>query len=205
VQPEGPYYLGGFSGGGITALEMARQLLAAGQSIAALILLDTPLPTRDPISLGDKLSIHWQRLKRQGLGYGYRWLRDRIAWELDRRAKAGGPRGGDHHQFHDEVIEAAFRAALQRYQVQPYPADLTLFRPKLPVVYRLSGGRRANQWREIVFDDNGWGRFCQRVNVHEVPGDHDSMVLEPNVRVLAARLRETLDQAERKHRRSLAG
>jgi hypothetical protein len=31
------------------------------------------------------------------------------------------------------------------------------------------------------------------------------MVLEPNVRVLAARLRETLDQAERKHRRSLAG
>jgi len=29
-----------------------------------------------------------------------------------------------------------------------------------------------------------------------VPGDHDSMVLEPNVRVLAARLRRIIDEAE---------
>ena len=29
-----------------------------------------------------------------------------------------------------------------------------------------------------------------------MPGDHDSMVLEPNVRVLAARLRDSLDTAE---------
>jgi acyl transferase domain-containing protein/thioesterase domain-containing protein len=204
VQPEGPYYLGGFSGGGITAYEMARQLRAEGQSIAALILLDTPLPSRDPISRLDKLSIHWQRIRQQGLSYGYRWIKNRIQWELDQRAKQAGPRGGDQHQFHDEVIEAAFRAALGRYAVTPYPDELTLFRPRLPVVYTLSGGRRANQWREVIFEDNGWSRYCQQVSVHEVPGDHDSMVLEPNVRVLAARLRETLDQAERKHRRSLA-
>jgi thioesterase domain-containing protein len=32
--------------------------------------------------------------------------------------------------------------------------------------------------------------------VTEVPGDHDSMVLEPNVRVLAARMKEAIDAAE---------
>jgi len=30
-----------------------------------------------------------------------------------------------------------------------------------------------------------------------VPGDHDSMVLEPNVRVLASTLREALQRIER--------
>ena len=44
VQPEGPYLLGGFSGGGLTAYEMARQLLAAGEEVALLALLATRLP-----------------------------------------------------------------------------------------------------------------------------------------------------------------
>ena len=30
----------------------------------------------------------------------------------------------------------------------------------------------------------------------EVPGDHDAMVLEPNVRVLAAQIADRLDAAE---------
>ena len=34
------------------------------------------------------------------------------------------------------------------------------------------------------------------LDVFEVPGDHDSMVLEPNVRVLARKLREVIDAAE---------
>jgi thioesterase domain-containing protein len=35
--------------------------------------------------------------------------------------------------------------------------------------------------------------------VIEVPGDHDSMVLEPNVRVLAARLRAWIAAREARH------
>jgi hypothetical protein len=34
------------------------------------------------------------------------------------------------------------------------------------------------------------------LEVIEVPGDHDSMVLEPNVRVLAARMRAVITLAE---------
>src|SRR5204862_7058623 len=44
AQPKGPYLLGGFSGGGITAYEMARLLKSQGETIALLVLLDTPLP-----------------------------------------------------------------------------------------------------------------------------------------------------------------
>ncbi len=45
VQPEGPYFLGGYSSGGVIALEMARQLAARGESVGRVFLLDTYAPT----------------------------------------------------------------------------------------------------------------------------------------------------------------
>ncbi|WP_433965022.1 condensation domain-containing protein [Tunturiibacter gelidiferens] len=41
VQPQGPYHLLGYSFGGIVVLEMAHQLLAAGETIGLLGMLDT--------------------------------------------------------------------------------------------------------------------------------------------------------------------
>jgi acyl carrier protein len=40
VQPEGPYSLGGFCNGGMVAYEMAQQLLAAGESVSSLVLIN---------------------------------------------------------------------------------------------------------------------------------------------------------------------
>ena len=202
VQPEGPYLLGGFSGGGIAAFEMARQLRAEGQEVGALILLDTPLPYRDPITAADKLSIHAQRIRRRGAGYFADWVKNRVAWEIEQRRKRGEPAEVEGHRFHNEAIEQAFRASLSKYKMSEFEGALHLFRPKLPVEYQLSGGRLANQWREVIFEDNGWSRYCEDVRVQEVPGDHDSMVLEPNVRVLAAHLREAIEQAEVKARQA---
>jgi aspartate racemase len=39
IQPEGPYLLGGFCSGGVTALEMARQLQQRGEQVALLVLI----------------------------------------------------------------------------------------------------------------------------------------------------------------------
>jgi hypothetical protein len=44
VQPTGPYYLGGYCFGGVLAHEVGRQLAAAGEEIAAVILLDAAPP-----------------------------------------------------------------------------------------------------------------------------------------------------------------
>jgi nonribosomal peptide synthetase DhbF len=45
VQPEGPYYLGGASVGGVIAFEMAQQLVAANQDVAMLTLLESWPPS----------------------------------------------------------------------------------------------------------------------------------------------------------------
>ncbi|OYE01727.1 non-ribosomal peptide synthetase [Nostoc sp. 'Peltigera membranacea cyanobiont' 232] len=51
IQPTGPYYLGGWSMGGIIAFEMAQQLLAKGYEVALLALIDSYVPSLiSPIS-----------------------------------------------------------------------------------------------------------------------------------------------------------
>ncbi len=44
TQPRGPYWLGGYSGGGAIAFEMARQMLQAGHAVERLVLLDCNAP-----------------------------------------------------------------------------------------------------------------------------------------------------------------
>ena len=44
LQPEGPYFLGGFCFGGLLALEAARQLTAAGQEVALVVLIQSMHP-----------------------------------------------------------------------------------------------------------------------------------------------------------------
>jgi acyl-CoA synthetase (AMP-forming)/AMP-acid ligase II/thioesterase domain-containing protein len=42
LQPKGPFVLGGYCNGGIFAWELARQLIAHGREVQALIMVDTP-------------------------------------------------------------------------------------------------------------------------------------------------------------------
>ena len=196
VQPTGPYLLGGFSGGGLVAYEMAQQLLAAGEEVAQVIMLDTPYPAQVHLSLKDKITIKLEDLKREGVGMLTAWLRNRVHWEVQRYRKRKGLPARSAEQFHNEEIEAAFYRALGRYNGQPYPGQVSLLRPRLKVTYNLSDGRQLNQDRELIRADNGWSRLVENLSITEVPGNHDSMVLEPNVRVACGHMREALIRSE---------
>ena len=195
VQPHGPYLLGGFSGGGITAYEMAHQLEAEGEEVALVVMLDTPLPIRRSLEPKDRLLIQWQELRRQGLLYPFRWAANRIRWEIAKR-RTPEPTAAPDHQFHNAAIEAAFYEAIGTYKVRPWAGNLHLFRPPLRGKWEVSDGRLVDADRAYVLPDNDWSGWASGLQVQEVPGDHDSMVLEPNVRVLAARIRAAIEAAE---------
>jgi thioesterase domain-containing protein len=200
VQPHGPYFIGGFSGGGITAFEMAHQLKAAGEEVAMLLLLDSILPVEPPLSALDRARVQWIRLRQRGLGYLAEWARNRARWQMEQlEARFGGEQEEDlaEDDFHNVAIERAFRAALPRYPMRRYDGPVHLFRPVLDRAYVLGPDRVLNSEKRWVYPDNGWSPWVESIEVSEMPGDHDSMVLEPNVRVMAAKLRSLLESAGR--------
>nr|WP_281352018.1 SDR family NAD(P)-dependent oxidoreductase [Microvirga makkahensis] len=197
VQPQGPYTLGGFSGGGIAALEMARQLQEEGEKVDLLVMLDTPLPRSETLTWKDKIVMHLQRMRRAGPRHVLDIVQGRRAWRRrliqEQNALGSVAQGG----LHSAAIGAAFHRALERYEVRPYDGTITLFRPKLQPVHVFGPHRQINADRRFIYEDNGWTPYCRRIVVFEVPGDHDSMVLEPNVRVLATKMREAINGADK--------
>jgi acyl transferase domain-containing protein/thioesterase domain-containing protein/acyl carrier protein len=195
IQPHGPYLLAGFSGGGLVAFEMAQQLRAAGETVDMVVMLDTPYPEEVPLSAIDRVTMKLQDIGKEGGAFFGRWLRDKIAWRQKQRRKELQVEPVGTEQFHNDEIEAAFRRALGRYRADIYDGSVILLRPKLRIAYRLRDGRHLNAERSILKPDNGWTPFLSSLLVKEVPGDHDSMVLEPNVRVLATYMRDALKSA----------
>ena len=200
VQAEGPYYVGGYSGGGIHALEIAHQLKAQGQDCALLVMLDTPLPQRRLLSKLDRLTIQIQNIMQDGFRYPLNWARGRINWYFEQKNKAKALQTAEpDHQFHNAQIEAAFLGAIDNYAPHRWDGATVLFRPPMVPKWTLSKGRMISHERSYLFPDNDWGDLLPNLLVSEVPGDHDSMVLEPNVRVMASRMRHEIEKAEREY------
>jgi acyl transferase domain-containing protein/thioesterase domain-containing protein/acyl carrier protein len=198
VQPHGPYLLGGFSGGGIAALEMARQLREAGEETILLALLDTPTSSGLSMTIVEKFRFHATNLRREGIHYPTAWATGRIRWaRTKRRRRLGIVDESAEGALHSSEIEAAFYRALGRYETRRHHGVISVFRPKLAPTHIFGPDRQINVDKRFIYPDNGWTPWCDRVDVFEVPGTHDSMVLEPNVRVLAARMRREIDAAER--------
>ena len=195
VQPWGPYLLGGWSMGGVVALEMAQQFRAQGQRVALLALLDTRIPTADE-ELADedfdaRLLIDFVRYFGLSLD-----LRDSLArlpkHELLERVLEHAKRAGlmpsdievSQAQPFIELCKADFRAT-QNYVLHHYPGRITLFK---------AGQELAGTSSDPTL---GWSEWAAGgVDVHVVPGNHATMVYKPHVEVLAEKLRACLDHAQ---------
>jgi len=189
--------VGGFSGGGFKAYEVVQQLTAAGDEVAMVVLLDTPVPGfGGDISRVDRALMKVQDLQRHKHRYPGMWLRRRIAYERDQRRVDTAVVEQDH-EFRSSVIEDSFMRALSKYQPKPWSGDIHVYRPRLNRLYKLSGEDRYidDQWNFQV-EDNGWTGWVDDVHIREVPGNHDSMVLEPNVRVLAGRIADDIAEVQ---------
>lgn len=140
--------------------------------------------------------IQWQETRRKGVAYPFVWLRNRIRWELQKRQASDQTQTA--HSFHNAEIEQAFLHAVSTYKMTPWQGRIALFRPPLVGTWKVSDNRWVNDERAYLLEDNDWGQYTPQIEVFEVPGDHDSMVLEPNVRVLASHMRNVIVTTEAK-------
>ncbi|MFC3320520.1 amino acid adenylation domain-containing protein [Mesorhizobium cantuariense] len=208
VQPRGPYQLVGLSMGGSIAWEMACQLRDAGEEIAIVGLLDakalhkpeeytssryhrllgnSPIP--DSLSeqvvilsvLFPALKKHWRKLKSI--------KRERqVTALIDFGRQVGDVSEMSETQLdHLLAVAEANRIALRDYIPRRNDSRSVLFAAKRGL--RISTNEPNG--------DLGWRQFARgRLEVHEVPGDHYTMVAPPHVSVLAKKLNNYLNRSD---------
>jgi amino acid adenylation domain-containing protein/non-ribosomal peptide synthase protein (TIGR01720 family) len=208
VQPAGPYLLGGLSFGGYVAFEMAQQLRARGEEVALLALLDTA----SPLYRGQR-TFHADAAAMLAIQAGIIARAAGVELELDRGelrrlagaaqveavverllATAGAVRDlGAEHLGRLLALFQGHALCLESYQPRRFPGRITVFR-----------AREEHRALEAMLDhpaqhepDYGWSELSvEAVVVRQVPGNHSSMVYEPQVAGLAAELDAALAAAD---------
>ncbi len=199
LQPEGPYFLGGLSFGGLAAFEMARQLCEHGHQVALLALFDAEcLPRTFPSKVYNfvrRAQSHRDHLKMLN-------FQGRVDYIM---SKLGRVRSNLYKMLNNKYrsacrkfysvlkrplpknfikLEDIIGQACDRYVPQVYRGKMTLF-------------QAAKQPLGIYRDPKlGWqGLAAGGLEIHEVPGDHNTILLEPHVGTLAEKLRGCIEKA----------
>ncbi len=199
IQPEGPYLLAGASFGGTVAFEMARQLVAQGQQVGLLALLDTRLPkAMQPRSVTAKLSAHKQNLSQQGTRYLRKKLQDGVQgyFQSLRHQSRQFYLGLATHLYQwlnyplpdrlqDYLFELENHRSGERYRPNFYEGTAVLFRAE----------DDPSSNRAATSQDLGWQQLVGQLRIHSIPGSHLSMLSEPNVQILGRQLQHCIDWA----------
>jgi amino acid adenylation domain-containing protein len=191
LQPQGPYFLAGWSFGGKIAFEMARLLHADGQEVGLLALIDSvnaPPPAAHeqggPIRHASRrLRIQLGAMRRLSPGQwiahfgkkaavAARWAAQRIRERAEERSIPEPLR----------VINAANDVADRVYVGAEYEGGAILFRGSS----RIAG--------DSPDPSLGWASAVRGgLEIVDVPGDHFSLVEEPHAQVLARELAARID------------
>ena len=204
LQPEGPYFLGGYCFGGILAIEAARQLTECGHDVPLVILIQTQADGY-PRDLPELTWLHrkyYRAQKRLDLELsnfaahrgptklGYIWQRMRRLVDIIRgRIEMVMPsfwqgRAGRQPSmaYIAHALTVAHEKAVNKYTIRPYAGQVALI--------------RAEKQRRGIHPDGtlGWESLLNgHLNVDEVPGHQQQMLDEPNVRVLAAKIMTAIE------------
>lgn len=204
-QPEGPYYLGGSSFGGMVAYEMALQLRAQGQETAMLAFFDTNgpdypryLPTttawrRRWYRYRTSFDVHWSNLRLLKGRDRLEYVRDKLGrvrrffWKKQNRLRKWWRQRRERVILPDTLrqVQNSGHQALEAYHPKSYNGRVVLF--------------RATEQPYGIYPDRtlGWGPLVNgHLEIIDIPGHHGSIIREPRVGYLAEKFRECLEKSQ---------
>ncbi|HEX9982921.1 MAG TPA: thioesterase domain-containing protein, partial [Thermoanaerobaculia bacterium] len=178
-QPEGPYYLAGYSAGGLIAFELARQLARAGHTIAFIGLLDTSASV-ERASPWKYYRKYAAIVRRRPAAFLVRLARA-VGWRASRAAQWA--RSGKWPPLPERVENRFYESLNLQSSLQPWEAPVTLF-----LARQGTGAQAARR-------DAGWERLCgATLKIIEIDGEHDT-ILTSDVGGLAAAFSSALAKA----------
>lgn len=218
IQPTGPYFLGGWSMGGVIAHEISRRLHVQGEAVRLLALLDArpwaPLQIdgramqRELVmDLTRSLAVPEEPL---ALDLARLWdlnSEDQIAWMREEaRVLEAAPRDLDRSMLRRRLrVLAAHLRAMRSYVPSSHAAGSVLFeaggngepssgRSEPDPAGASGGGSLTGRASGRVAAAGPEGAPGNRVTVLQVPGTHYTMLRSPHVRILARELSFCLDR-----------
>jgi thioesterase domain-containing protein len=170
---------------------MARQLRAAGKGVDAIMLFDSFCPLDADPGLAWRLRTHLEALQSEGAVYARRRLMARLKRErqwLEQRFFHRKQVTATQSRSMFETAAANWQAIEARYRPLPFHASAYLFRVD---------SHDPDDAKYFAERYGGWSRLLTMgVQSFVVPGTHVSMCEEPNVQVLAEKLRAVLDELD---------
>jgi thioesterase domain-containing protein len=192
-QTDGPFYLAGYSMGGLVAFETAQQLHRLGRRVALLALLDSaPIGEIPWVLYGlsmatyipDRCLFHvrhwWELPRRERLNYlRGRWtaLRFWLNKNLSKPPPVTAPPQKDNQPPQLPGFDDYYHAIASAYRPRPYPGSADVF-----VSDESNPGWKWWYWR--YFARGG-------VSFHRVPGRHLQILLSPDYMSKLAKLLTT--------------
>jgi amino acid adenylation domain-containing protein len=154
-QPEGPYLISGYSGGGLTAFEIARQLEQSGEVVAFLGVLDAYAPGFQPEREGhararkmkDRLTMLVTE-PRRFLQRGLPWLRDKVL--TDRLVEVLTPLAPERMRLIG--LARSWMRAAAAYDPRPFGGDVWLFQtmPETPLGVSILRDNPDYGWKRLI-------------------------------------------------------
>jgi thioesterase domain-containing protein len=195
--PTGPYFVGGFSSGGVAAYELAQQLVRLGEEVGVLVFFDTVNPLGCDRSLWDRLLRHYSGARQAGARYVFNRISSRVRRELVlgklyAKAELARFRAFDYRH---EAVSAAWTSAERRYLPSNYPGHVALFKAQ----------KQGPDFDGIHITDasNGWRPFVSgRLEIVDIDSDHVNLVHERHAKTTAIELRRVLLEARERAARS---
>lgn len=162
-QPTGPYYLAGYSIGGLMAYEIARKLRDANETVGDLILIDTHTPAFLKRGRLKKARYHLQRLLSSGLPH-FKYLIWKIVTQISlTRAPATNLAPNPQHNNRDEKEELrrlARHKATTGYVPRAFGHNGLLLKASERVKYEAA---------DLTL---GWNHYLKELAIRDIPGDH---------------------------------
>lgn len=184
--PDGPYFLAGYSFGGYVAIEMRKQLKAMGKDVKVII-FDSDAEKSEFKSLGYLIPRKVKRNLPRIISFAKSTLTDpKGTWEQSlKKIHSKRALKQDSKEFYGQIkkIQSKLRVALKNYTIQPFDDKVYLYKAKTCTHY---------------VDDSeflGWTKYAKKgVEICEVSGDHLSMLLPPNVEDFAVKLQQGINK-----------
>jgi len=195
IQPQGPYYLFGVSFGGVIAYEVAQLLVSQGQKVEFLGMADSFLPSQNKIRnylpVKERLKGHLNKMSSKGVNH----ILIRLKWRIDYKLNGIKVKLYKIDWIRNNFIDQTSRdfASVEHirvtkehekvnkdYAIQPYTGKISMFRAADDMDSKL-----------------GWQKLAQAgLSIYDVPGEHLDILQEPNVQILAEKIRLALKESQ---------